>query len=212
MPRVLHNPDRSVFLTDGVIAIAVTLLALDLKPDLPHHASSRDLAHFLATHASEYLAFVLAFWLIARFWMLHHDVMRGVREFDTDTMWANMLFLFAVTCLPITTFIQGNFDSALAITLFGANLTVCGIAIGVIGDLTRRRGLTTEPESYVEQVGRRWRGATTAAVPAIVAGLAWVVPHGHAEWFFLLFFAGDVPARIAVRRARRLTSRTAAAG
>jgi TMEM175 potassium channel family protein len=194
----LHKPERSVFLTDGVVAIAVTLLALDLKPELPHNASSGDLAHYLNTHAGQYFAFLLAFFLIARFWLLHHRIMNEVRALDSASIWMNLLFLFAITCIPLTTYIQGTYSSALATTLFAGSLLLVSVALALFADLTNRRGLTKEPESHDDRVVRRWRMVGVTAVPVIVIALAWVVR--HAEYFFLLATISDVPAKIAARR------------
>lgn len=193
----LHKPERSVFLTDGVVGIAVTLLALDLKPDLSHNASSGDLAHYLNTYAGQYFAFLLAFFLIARFWLLHHRIMNEVRALDSASIWMNLLFLFAITYIPLTTYIQGAYSSALATTLFAGSLLLVSVALALFADLTNRRGLTKEPESH-DRVVRRWRMVGMTAVPVIVIALAWVVR--DAEYFFLLATISDVPAKIAARR------------
>lgn len=200
----LHDPHRSIFLTDGVVAIAVTLLALDLKPDLSRDASSGDLAHYLRTHASQYFAFVLAFFLIARFWILHHRTMSGVRALDAASMWTNMLFLFAITCVPLTTYIQGTYSASLATVLFAGNLLVVSVSLALLGDLTNRRGLTKEPESPEARVVRRWRMIGATAVPVVVIILAWAVR--HADYFFLLALVSDIPAKLAVRRMQRRSS------
>lgn len=194
----LHDPQRSVFLTDGVVAIAVTLLALDLKPAVSHDASSGELAHDLHTHGSQYFSFLLAFFLIARFWILHHRTMSTVRALDAASIWANLLFLFGITCVPLTTYIQGAYSVALATTLFAGNLLLVSVALALLSDFTNRRGLTEQAESLEDRVARRWRMIGATAVPVIVIALAWVVR--HADYFFLLAVVSDVPAKIAVRR------------
>jgi len=194
----LHDPHRLTFLTDGVVAIAVTLLALDLKPDLPHGAGSAVLAHDLRVHSGQYVSFALAFWLIARYWMMHHRIMRPVRALDGAAMWATMLFLFAITCLPLTTYVTGTYPSPLATTLFASSLLLASLAVALLDELIQRRGLSRETESAADRVFRRWQMIGAIVVPMIVIALAWVLP--HAEYFFLLARVADVPARIVRRR------------
>jgi uncharacterized membrane protein len=190
---------RFLTLTDGVVAIAMTLLALDLKPDLPSGASSRDLAHYLAVHTGQYLAFLIAFVLIAQYWVVHHQIMRTVTRHDGGLTWANMLFLLGITLLPLTTYIQGNYSTSLGTCLFAVNLLLVGVAALLLSEVIERKGLREPPFDRDRAVRVRFREVTAMLVMLLVAIAAWVIP-GQAAYLFLLLFGSDVPGRIAAGR------------
>jgi len=190
---------RFLALTDGVVAIAMTLLALDLKPDLPSRASSRDLAHYLATHTGQYLAFLIAFALIAQYWVVHHQIMRTVLRHDAGLTRVNMLFLLGVTLLPLTTYIQGNYRTSLGTCLFAINLLLVAVAALLLSEVIERKGLRESPFDRDKSVRVRFREVTAVVVMLVVAIAAWVIP-GQAEYLFLLLCASNLPGRIALRR------------
>ena len=199
------TPDRMITLTDGVVAIAMTLLALDLRPepaDVGDPSSSRDLAHYFGDHVSQYGSFVLAFAIVAQYWVAHHRLMRGVRRQDAALVWPNMLFLFGVTLVPLTTYLTGTFTAPLATAIFAGSMVLMSISLALMGEIADRRGLRARRRTPAEQLRTRSREAVTIAVPLAVAALTWFVP--GASWLFLLFFVADTPGRfLADRRARR---------
>lgn len=195
------TPERIVTLTDAVVAIAMTLLALDLRPDLPADVSSGRLGSWLGDHAGQYAALVVAFAVIAQYWATHHRLMRGVDRHDDSLTWATMLFLFVVTLLPLTSYLQGYYGDSLAISLFAGNLMLGSLSIGLIGEVVDRHGLRTGPHPPEARRRARWRAASSVSVSLLVGVLAWVLPR-TAEFFFLLYFAIDLPGALAVRRRR----------
>lgn len=197
----VEGPDRLITLTDGVVAIAMTLLALDLKPDLPSDVSSHDLGKYFTDHLDPYLAFVLAFGLIAQYWLVHHRLMRTVTRHDDGLTWANMLFLFGITLLPLTSYITGTFGAPLATSIFAGSLVIVSGALTLMSEVILRRGLAP-PVPRERRLRNRSREVTTLAIPLAIAVLAWFVP--HASYLFFLFFLSDVPGRMLVRaRGRR---------
>jgi uncharacterized membrane protein len=97
---LVTNTVRCEALSDGVFAIAITLLVLEIR--LPHGAEGH-LAADLAALWPSYLAFGLSFFSIIVSWLSHLDFMRLVRAVDRPSLLANALFLFYVTCVPFST-------------------------------------------------------------------------------------------------------------
>ncbi|MHA3702991.1 TMEM175 family protein [Jatrophihabitans sp. YIM 134969] len=192
-----NGPERLVTLVDAVVAIAMTLLALDLRPDLPKDVSSRGIAAYFGDHYGEYLAFVLAFAIIAQYWVVHHRMMRDVVRHDDALTWATMLFLFGVTLLPLTSFVTGNYGAPLATTIFAGSLVLLSISLTVLSEVIHRRGLRDAPLDPDVRARGVAREVVTIGVPLLVAVLTWFVP--HASYLFLLLFLSDVPGRIALR-------------
>lgn len=200
---------RVIGLTDGVVAIAMTLLALDLRPDLPAGGGSRALAEAFRAQADQYLAFVIAFAITAQYWVVHHRLMESVRRRDDALAWANMLFLFAITLIPLTSYINGNYPSSLAITVFAANLFLASASTTLIFQVAHRHGLAGDRITPERRRHGAWRSVTTLVIPVLVAVLAWVIPH-HASYFWFLFFVADVPGTWDERRRQRRAAATTA--
>jgi uncharacterized membrane protein len=91
---------RIVAFSDGVIAIAITLLVLNL--DVPEVASD-DLTEALGDQWREYLAFAISFVLIGRFWVVHHRAFALIERFDGTLMALNLVFLALIVVLPFAT-------------------------------------------------------------------------------------------------------------
>lgn len=199
------TPDRMITLTDGVVAIAMTLLALDLRPDVTEvgdASSSRDLARYFGDHAGQYGAFVLAFAIVAQYWSAHHRLMRGIGRHDAAMVWPNMLFLFGVTLVPLTTYLTGNFSAPLATTIFAGSMVLMSISLALMSEIADHRGLRAHRRDPAERLRVRGREAVTIAVPLAVAVLTWFMP--GSAYLFLLFFVADLPGRwLAGRRAAR---------
>lgn len=101
--RLVH---RLLFFTDAVFAIAMTLLVLELKP--PVAESGEDLMAALRAMSGHFTAFTMSFALAGVFWVAHMNTLRKLEHFDWPTVWANLVFLFAVTLIPFSTALLGE--------------------------------------------------------------------------------------------------------
>lgn len=89
------------FFSDAVVAIAITLLAIDLP--VPEGETSAEVLASVSASGFEYLAFLISFAVIARNWVAHHRVFRWVRRADGPIVWLNLLWLFLVVINPFLT-------------------------------------------------------------------------------------------------------------
>ena len=97
---------RVVAFSDGVIAIAITLLVLTLDvPNVPNG----DLAEALGDQWRQYLAFVLSFALIGRFWIVHHRAFT-LERFDGTLMVLNLIFLALIVVMPFATDLVAEYE------------------------------------------------------------------------------------------------------
>jgi len=89
------------FFSDAVIAIAITLLALDLKIDTVEggHLTFSDLEHSW----QKFVAFFLSFFIIALFWKIHHQFFSYIKGIDSKLLWYNVTWLLFIVLLPFTT-------------------------------------------------------------------------------------------------------------
>jgi uncharacterized membrane protein len=118
--------ERVIFFSDAIVAIAITLLALNLKIELPvdRKVSFAD----LLLPWRNYLAFILSFINIAGFWRTHHNAFLYIYKMDDRIMFVNTCWLFLIVTLPFaTTLVSSHFGQTPVIFLYSVN--VLGLAI-----------------------------------------------------------------------------------
>jgi uncharacterized membrane protein len=118
--------ERVIFFSDAIVAIAITLLALNLKLEIPpdRKVSFAD----LLLPWRNYLAFILSFINIAGFWRTHHNAFLYIYKMDDRIMFVNTCWLFMIVTLPFaTTLVSSHFGQTPVIFLYSLN--VLGLAI-----------------------------------------------------------------------------------
>jgi len=110
--------------SDGVIAIIITIMVLELK--IPHEAGLYALRPLLPI----LLSYVLSFIYIGIYWNNHHHLFQAVRQVNGRILWANMNLLFWLSLIPFVTGWMGeNHFAAWPVALYGTVLLMAGIAI-----------------------------------------------------------------------------------
>ncbi len=93
--------ERIVFFSDAVMAIAITLLAIDIRvPEMPAGLAAQQLAVSLAAIGPRFMTFFISFMVIAVYWMSHHRYFGYIKRYDARLIWLNLLFLFFIICMP----------------------------------------------------------------------------------------------------------------
>ena len=161
--------DRLQAFTDGVVAILITILVLELRP--PHGDHLAD----ILDEKGVILAYVLSFVFVAIYWNNHHHLLQLVHRVDGRTLWANIHLLFWLSLTPVATAWLGEAGvkqgpvAAYAIVLLGCAcafslLVVCLIAVH-------------EPGSDLSQaIGKDGKGKVSLVLYALALGLAFVAP------------------------------------
>lgn len=112
--------------SDGVFAIIVTLLVLELKvPPLKEHASAAELWHQLGELLPKFLSWLISFIIVCKFWLNHHHVRGLARHADYGLVWLNSIFLMGQAFIPFPTALMGEYaTNPLAVSLFGCVFAV----------------------------------------------------------------------------------------
>ncbi|NUR72000.1 MAG: DUF1211 domain-containing protein [Hamadaea sp.] len=97
-PESGHGLERVIFFSDAVIAIALTLLAIELP--VP---SGEDWVHQLGEESSDYVAFLISFAVIATLWFNHHRMFQQIARLTYGMIWLNIVGLFAIVLMPFAT-------------------------------------------------------------------------------------------------------------
>jgi uncharacterized membrane protein len=162
--------------SDGVIAIIITIMVLELKvPQGDDAAALRALLPVLGSY-------VLSFVYVAIYWNNHHHLLHACERINGAIMWANMHLLFWLSLIPfVTRWVADHRDASLPAALYGVVLTMAGVAYLILErHMVRENG----PQSMLaEAVGRERKGMLSLAgyITAIV--LAFVSPR-LAELFY----------------------------
>ena len=183
----LTSPARLEAFSDAVMAIAITLLVLEVKvPHLPDGASGMDALHALGGLAPKLISYLLAFFFIAVFWTNHHQFLRRVRHVDHRLLWLNMLFLLSVSFVPFPTAVAGEYPwNPVSLLFFSSVLMLAGIAMYSMRLHALRSGLfdARVGADAVHRAARR--GLAGIVLYAVAGALGFVQP--LASW--VLFFA-----------------------
>jgi len=136
-----RDRDRIVNLSDGVFAIAITLLVLDIRvPDIPESMVAKELPAALISLWPKYLGYFLSFVGIAVFWTIHHSIFRPVRSYDRTLLYLNFLFLMVVAFVPFPTSLLGEYgDHQLPVAIYAATLGVGRLLLTAIHWYSTRR-------------------------------------------------------------------------
>jgi len=123
--------DRIAFFSDAVFAIALTLLALDLR--IPAQTAAVDVPHELGSLWPAYLSFLLSFVVIGLYWNSHHRLFGLIRGYDRGLIWLNLLLLLCIVVLPFPTSLIGRHQSAdLSYVVYAAWVALTAVAAGLL--------------------------------------------------------------------------------
>ena len=162
-----RDRDRIVNLSDGVFAIAITLLVLDIRvPDIPEDLVSSQLPDALLSLWPKYLGYILSFVGISAFWLIHHSIFRPIRSYDRILLYLNFLFLMVVAFVPFPTSLLGEYgDHQLPVAIYAATLAVGRLLLTAIHwYATRNDRLLDEPQDPATVRFFLIRGLTIPAI------------------------------------------------
>jgi len=126
---------RAESFSDGVFAVAITVLVFNL---LPIGSGSRLTAHLLASHWPSYVAYVVSFFTIGIMWTNHHGMLAQVTKVDRPLLLLNLLLLMGIVALPFPTALVAEHlaavsgrGAALATVVYGLNMIFISVTFGL---------------------------------------------------------------------------------
>jgi len=196
---VTLSKSRIEALSDGVFAIAMTLLVLKLE--VPEHQhSNEEMLRQLLDLRPQFMSYVVTFLIAGGFWFLHHLTFHFIRNVNGFLVWVNLLFLMFVSLLPFSAGLMGHlFMHPVSQLFYFGNQLAISLLLNLHWQYARRKGLiieTNAPEA--ERISLRI--GLTAAVFAVCMVTAILSPEYSWAPLWLLVL-GFVIER--VRRRRR---------
>jgi len=135
----ISSTSRVEAFSDGVMAIAITLLVLDLRvPTEADVAATGGLLGALLAMWPRYVAYLAGFFTIGIIWLNHHALVDAIRRFDWRLMWLNLMLLLGVATLPFTTAVMAEYvatggrDATVAAAVYGALALVMAVPWSLI--------------------------------------------------------------------------------
>jgi TMEM175 potassium channel family protein len=182
---------RIVAFSDGVFAIAITLLVLNL--DISSNLPEGELGHALWDLHTDLLTYALSFAVIGRFWLGHHRFFSDVVGFDGRLIGLNLLYLAWIVLIPFSSRVLGDYgESTAAVVLYAANLAAAVLTALLLSADAWRAGLV-KADGYAVRTDN-YRALFVAAIFLATIPLAFVAP-GIAPFFWLALFAQPLVVR-----------------
>ena len=144
----LWGKARVEALSDGIFAIAITLLVLEIRlPELPHGAPNAEIWHAVRSIGPVFISFLITFVLAGSFWFMHHTTFHSVKYVTRSFTAINLLFLMFVTILPFSTGLIGRLgpNHPVALTIYFTNQLALGLSLNVLWYWAERQQLIEHP-------------------------------------------------------------------
>jgi uncharacterized membrane protein len=180
--------DRLAAFSDGVIAILITIMVLELR--VPHGADLKTLARV----APSFFTYVISFVYLAIYWNNHHHLLHTVSRVDGLILWANSHLLFWLSLLPAATAWMGdNLPAPVPIAVYGVALLMPAIAYNLLEKaILRRQG----PHSVLARaLGRDLKGNVSPLLYVAGIGLAFIYPWASVALYIAVALMWLVPDR-----------------
>ncbi len=193
MPVAGLSTNRLEAFSDGVFAVAITLLVLNLQ--IPQLAAGNELVHKLGELWPKLLSYVLSFVIVGIYWVAHHNTFHYIKRSDRTLLWLNILLLMCIVFIPFPTALLGQYlDQQVAIIIYAGTLVLTGLALQTLWwyatshyrlvertidpDLVRRatRRNLTAPLIYSLAIGISLVSITASLVLLILVPLFYIVP------------------------------------
>lgn len=149
--------ERLIFFSDAVFAIAITLLALDLR--LPGGGESPSNAQLLAQLLElwpKYLAYLVSFLAIGTFWLGHHRRFRFIRRYDRGLLTLNILFLMVIAFVPFPTSVISESGNRTATIFYALIMILGGLMLAALWWHASWHNRLTDPDLDARQARRQY--------------------------------------------------------
>jgi uncharacterized membrane protein len=161
--------------SDGVFAVAITLLALNLSIE------GRGVLHQLYLHRWSFAAYLISFLTIGIIWVNHHALVKSIKTVDRTLLFVNQLLLLFVVLIPVSTAVVAEYlpkydwDARVATALYAGVFLGMSAGFGLIFEWTLHGERVYQPVPPERRWAARWRfmGGASVYVVALLVALVW---------------------------------------
>ncbi|MFP8890821.1 TMEM175 family protein [Natrialbaceae archaeon A-CW2] len=191
--------DRLLALSDGVIAIAITLLVLEITvPDIPVGSQISVLPDLILEQWHEFFGFVLSFLVIASYWVNHRRVFVHIVKHDRGVVWLNLLFLLMVAFVPFASSVFATYPGQLGIMFLSGTLALTGFTLALLWSYASWKQLVEEglASRAVKIQAARYLASPFVFLLAIIVA-AFDPSFGILTWLLLIPINAALQSRLA---------------
>ena len=191
--------NRIEALVDGIFAVAMTLLVLDIKSPLNLSFDTNDnLIRYLLTLEHSFAMYAISFVVLAIFWIAHHILFHYVRHVDRRLLWFNMAFLLLVTFVPFTTDLLGDHGHlTLPVVVYGVNLIALGALLATQVHYLAAHPLLAAPDLTSAAAAHMHREVRLyALIPLASMAISFYSPRVGMYLYLLLAIPTFAPSRL----------------
>ena len=164
-------------LADGIFAIAMTLMVLNLA--LPEAGKGlTELHSLLFGQLDKFFCYALSFVLLAVFWISHHQQFHFIKRTDGKHLWINIFFLMFVALIPFSTSLVGDYSQEpLAEVFFGSNIFMLSMLLLCSWTYATNHHRLVDPSLDAPRIAlAKKRGAATMLIAVLAIGLSFINP------------------------------------
>lgn len=182
----MHKSRMEAF-SDGVIAIIITIMVLELRA--PEEGTLSALVPLLP----KFLSYILSFVLVGIYWNNHHHLLQAAKHVNGSILWANMHLLFWLSLVPFTTIWMGEHFESIPVAVYGAVLWAAGLAYFILTRaLIARHGVDSV---LARVVGQDPKGLRSLYLYTAAIFLAFISPWVSAGLFVVVAVMWLIPDR-----------------
>src|SRR6266566_9257307 len=125
------STNRLEAFSDGVFAVAITLLVLNLQ--VPQIASASELVPRLGALWPKLLSYVLSFVIVGIYWVAHHNTFHYIKRSDRTLLWLNILLMMCIVFIPFPTALLGQYpEQRVSVVIYGGTLVITGLVLQLL--------------------------------------------------------------------------------
>lgn len=191
--------DRLLALSDGVIAIAITLLVLEITvPEMPVGSPISVLPDLFLDQWHEFFGFVLSFLVIASYWVNHRRIFVHIEKHDRGVVWLNLLFLLMVAFVPFASSVFATYPGQFGIMLLSGTLALTGFTLALLWSYASWKQLVEEglTSRAVEIQAARYLASPFVFLLSIIVA-AFDPGFGILAWLLLIPINAALESRLA---------------
>jgi uncharacterized membrane protein len=194
--------ERLVYFSDAVFAIAITLLALEIRLPEMQDPTPRELAGALVGLLPRFYGFAISFWIIAVYWLAHHRIFRYIRADDRRLQVINLLFLMWIVLMPFSASLLGWYGSyQLAEILYFSHMILTSLSMALLWRYATGGRKLVDPD--LDRIVVRYNFARILSLPVVflfAIGISFFSTAAAGYSVLLLFFIRPLTGHYARRR------------
>jgi uncharacterized membrane protein len=190
---------RLLALSDGVIAIVITLLVLEITvPEIPVGSPISVLPDLILEEWNEFFGFVLSFLVIASYWVNHRRIFVHIEKHDKGIVWLNLLFLLMVAFVPFASSVFATYPDQFGVMFLAGTLALTGFSLALLWLYASRKQLVEEglASRAVEIQAARFLASPFVFVLSIIVA-AFNPGFGILTWLLLVPINAALQSRLA---------------